>query len=216
MSRRQCSSRRFGMKGGTALNLFVQDMPRLSVDIDVVFTDHTLDREAALRAIGTELNAAMSAISAMGYSAVLPTTKSGDDVKLLVEGNGVRVKIEVNSVFRGTVLPVAQTSWFEGSTIATYSFRAPTCIPPGIPKLARGWHQGGHTKAQVAEIGEKELAESEGFEPGSATWGISNLLNRLRAEPPMRPLRPRGWHQSWHWNSLGLLPCRLQVTGSTD
>ena len=29
-------SPRFAMKGGTALNLFVQDMPRLSVDIDVV------------------------------------------------------------------------------------------------------------------------------------------------------------------------------------
>lgn len=27
----------FAMKGGTALNLFVQDMPRLSVDIDLVF-----------------------------------------------------------------------------------------------------------------------------------------------------------------------------------
>jgi predicted nucleotidyltransferase component of viral defense system len=40
---------RFALKGGTALNLFVQDMPRLSVDIDVVFTDHTLDREAALK-----------------------------------------------------------------------------------------------------------------------------------------------------------------------
>jgi len=39
-------SPRFAMKGGTALNLFVQEMPRLSVDIDVVFTDHTLDREA--------------------------------------------------------------------------------------------------------------------------------------------------------------------------
>jgi predicted nucleotidyltransferase component of viral defense system len=46
-------SPRFAMKGGTALNLFVQDMPRLSVDIDVAFTDHTLDREAALRAIGS-------------------------------------------------------------------------------------------------------------------------------------------------------------------
>ena len=31
---------RFAMKGGTALNLFVQDLPRLSVDIDVVFTKH--------------------------------------------------------------------------------------------------------------------------------------------------------------------------------
>ena len=30
----------FAMKGGTAINLFVQDMPRLSVDIDVVFIAH--------------------------------------------------------------------------------------------------------------------------------------------------------------------------------
>ncbi len=30
----------FAMKGGTAINLFIEDMPRLSVDIDVVYTDH--------------------------------------------------------------------------------------------------------------------------------------------------------------------------------
>ena len=27
----------FAMKGGTAINLFIEDMPRLTVDIDVVF-----------------------------------------------------------------------------------------------------------------------------------------------------------------------------------
>jgi hypothetical protein len=99
-------SPRFAMKGGTALNLFVQDMPRLSVDIDVVFTDHILDRESALLAIGSDLKAIKSAIAKMGYRATIPTTKSGDDVKLLVAGNGSSVKIEVNFVFRGTVLPV--------------------------------------------------------------------------------------------------------------
>lgn len=40
----------------------------------------------------------------MGFRATLPTTKSGDDVKLFVEGNGLQVKVEVNFVFRGTVL----------------------------------------------------------------------------------------------------------------
>ena len=45
---------RFAMKGGTALNLFVQDMPRLSVGIDVVFTDYSRDREGALQAIGAD------------------------------------------------------------------------------------------------------------------------------------------------------------------
>jgi len=43
------SSPRFAMKGGTALNLFVQDMPRLSVDIDVVFTDPSLLRRGSRR-----------------------------------------------------------------------------------------------------------------------------------------------------------------------
>lgn len=99
---------RFALKGGTALNLFVQDMPRLSVDIDVVFTDHTLDREAALKAIAADLKSIKSAISAMGHRADLPTTKGGDEVKLIIDGNGVRVKVEVNFVFRGSVLPVVQ------------------------------------------------------------------------------------------------------------
>src|SRR5580692_8901487 len=99
---------RFALKGGTALNLFVQDMPRLSIDIDVVFTDHTLDRETALKAIAADLRSIKSAISAMGHRAGLPTTKGGDEVKLIIEGNGIRVKVEVNFVFRGTVLPVVQ------------------------------------------------------------------------------------------------------------
>jgi predicted nucleotidyltransferase component of viral defense system len=35
----------FALKGGTAINLFVRDMPRLSVDLDLVFPDHTLSRD---------------------------------------------------------------------------------------------------------------------------------------------------------------------------
>ena len=31
----------FAMKGGTAINLFVRDMPRLSVDIDLVYKNWT-------------------------------------------------------------------------------------------------------------------------------------------------------------------------------
>ncbi len=33
----------FGLKGGTAINLFLRDMPRLSVDLDLVFTDTLSD-----------------------------------------------------------------------------------------------------------------------------------------------------------------------------
>ncbi|HEY2527235.1 MAG TPA: nucleotidyl transferase AbiEii/AbiGii toxin family protein [Xanthobacteraceae bacterium] len=126
-------SPRFALKGGTALNLFLHDMPRLSVDIDVVFTDHTLDREAALRAIAADLKAAKSAISALGYRATLPTTKSGDDVKLSVEGNGLQIKVEVNFVFRGTVLPVTQRPLMPiAQELFTSDIALPVLDPPEL------------------------------------------------------------------------------------
>jgi hypothetical protein len=44
----------FALKGGTAINLFVRDLPRLSVDIDLTFLPLT-ERDAALTAIGEGL-----------------------------------------------------------------------------------------------------------------------------------------------------------------
>ena len=68
----------FAMKGGTALNLFLQDVPRLSVDIDVVFLPHEPPREAALAAIGNELAAAQGRIASLGFEASLRKTKEGN------------------------------------------------------------------------------------------------------------------------------------------
>jgi predicted nucleotidyltransferase component of viral defense system len=104
------ASGRFAMKGGTALNLFVQDMPRLSVDIDVVYVDHRPDREAALRIISAELVTMKAALKAKGYRATLPANTQGDEVKLVVGNDATQVKVEVNFVFRGSVLPVETRS----------------------------------------------------------------------------------------------------------
>lgn len=104
------SPSRFAMKGGTALNLFVQDMPRLSVDIDVVFTDHTLPRDQALATIGQELAAAKTRVEKLGYAADVRQNKNGDEAKMFVTSPDAQVKVEVNFVFRGTVMPVVQRS----------------------------------------------------------------------------------------------------------
>jgi predicted nucleotidyltransferase component of viral defense system len=104
------ASGRFAMKGGTALNLFVQDMPRLSIDIDVVYVDHHPDREAALKTISAELAAMKAALKAKGYRATLPANTQGDEVKLVVGNDATQVKVEVNFVFRGSVLPVETRS----------------------------------------------------------------------------------------------------------
>ena len=98
----------FAIKGGTALNLFLHDLPRLSVDIDVVFTDHTLDRATALQAISSELRVISQKLEAMGYEVLLHRNSANNESKLKVLGPLAEVKVEVNEVFRGTLLPLQQ------------------------------------------------------------------------------------------------------------
>lgn len=100
----------FAMKGGTALNLFLQDMPRLSVDIDVVFVPHELPRPQALQAIGDELAAAQARLETRGFEALLRKSQDGHEAKLFVSSQDTQVKVEVNFVFRGTVLPPERRS----------------------------------------------------------------------------------------------------------
>jgi predicted nucleotidyltransferase component of viral defense system len=105
----------FAMKGGTAINLFVQDMPRLSVDVDVVFCDYTVDREEAMRQISEELSRIRTEILAMGFEADSRKSKEEDEVKIIVSSAEIQVKVEVNFVFRGAVLPVQMLSLSKGA-----------------------------------------------------------------------------------------------------
>lgn len=98
----------FAMKGGTAINLFVQNMPRLSVDIDVVYTPWKTPREQALKAISNELDAIAGRLGRLGLTTRKVTSRELGDTKLLIENAEAQVKVEVNVVFRGTVLPVTR------------------------------------------------------------------------------------------------------------
>jgi predicted nucleotidyltransferase component of viral defense system len=111
---------RFAMKGGTALNLFVQDLPRLSVDIDVVFINHLADRDTALEEIAQEIQRIEAAIAEMGYETRTRKVHGGDEVKLDIFSAEAEVKVEVNFVFLGTVLPV-QTRSLSEKTQALFS-----------------------------------------------------------------------------------------------
>lgn len=95
----------FAMKGGTAINLFVQDMPRLSVDIDVVFQPRQMPRDEAVAAIDAELAAIARRVASLGLRTRRLRGADVADTKLIVENDTSQVKVEVNTVFRGTVLP---------------------------------------------------------------------------------------------------------------
>ncbi len=121
------ASGRFAMKGGTALNLFVQDMPRLSVDIDVVFVPHRTPRETALAEISSELSALQTRINRRGIKAEIASSKTGDETKLLARRDRIEVKIEINHVFRGTLLPVETRSLTKtASDLFTTALAVPT------------------------------------------------------------------------------------------
>ena len=100
----------FAMKGGTAINLFVQDMPRLSVDIDVVYHPWQTPRDEALQAINQELAAIATRVASLGLQTRLVGAGDLGGTKLIVENDVSQVKIEVNVVFRGSVLPIERRS----------------------------------------------------------------------------------------------------------
>jgi predicted nucleotidyltransferase component of viral defense system len=95
----------FALKGGTAINLFVRDMPRLSVDIDLTYLP-VADRASSL----ADINAAMLRLAeriraGISGSEVTSARLKGENVltKHFVEERGVQIKIEVTPVLRGCV-----------------------------------------------------------------------------------------------------------------
>ena len=100
----------FALKGGTAINLFLRDMPRLSVDLDLVYIDHRSGREESLQAISAALEDIRDELQGLGFQCELGATAEGSEVKLFVQRDRARIKLEVNHVFRGTVLPVCEVA----------------------------------------------------------------------------------------------------------
>lgn len=100
----------FAMKGGTAINLFLTDMPRLSVDIDVVFLPVRLARDEALSAIAEELRGIRANLASTGL--VVREAHSADPLEsqLLINNGDFQVKVEVNTVFRGSLMDVSRHS----------------------------------------------------------------------------------------------------------
>lgn len=98
----------FALKGGTAINLFLLDMPRLSVDIDLVYLGAE-ERTAALQQIDQALGRVRrSLVAAIPRARTRPGGGGGMpgvSDKFMVEVGQIGVKVEVNHVFRRTVWP---------------------------------------------------------------------------------------------------------------
>ncbi len=88
----------FAIHGGTAINLFVQDLPRYSVDIDVTYVP-VQPRDESLSNIKNALLSVKSKLLATIPGIAIREIPN----KLICTLNGYFVKIEVNDVKRGII-----------------------------------------------------------------------------------------------------------------
>ncbi len=100
----------FALKGGTAINLFVRDMPRLSVDLDLVFVDYALGRDEALAAINQAIRSADERLKKRGFQTHVAAVADAGETKIFIRRDKLEVKVEVNFVLRGTLHPVRAAS----------------------------------------------------------------------------------------------------------
>ena len=126
----------FALHGGTAINLFHRDMPRLSVDIDLTYIPIE-ERAISMKRISEALSRiAHSLHNVIGQVRVHPRLDAG---KLLVSVNGVGVKIEVNLVNRGLLgEPVVMPCAKRRRTHSKHSVPFPS-FPPDSCMEGRSW-----------------------------------------------------------------------------
>jgi predicted nucleotidyltransferase component of viral defense system len=95
----------FALKGGTAINLFVRDMPRLSVDIDLTYLP-VAERPQSLGAIDTAMKRIAVKLRERLPGAQVTeaqNAREGIVTKLILRRGNAQIKIEVTPVLRGCV-----------------------------------------------------------------------------------------------------------------
>ena len=98
--------RAFALKGGTAINLFHRDLPRYSVDADLIYLP-VEGREESLAAIATALTRLATRIEdrVAGARATVVSGGGGQETRIVVQTQVAQVKIEVSPIMRGTLFP---------------------------------------------------------------------------------------------------------------
>ena len=97
----------FALKGGTAINLFVRNLLRLSVDIDLVYVP-VADRNSSLINIDRELRRIANELKKQIPDVAVSLPQENNFIfKIVVQCQNAHVKVEVSPVSRGVVFNVA-------------------------------------------------------------------------------------------------------------
>jgi len=94
----------FALKGGTAINLFHSNLPRLSVDIDLAYIKPN-NREKAYTDINKNLMKMKALISDFGFKVDIKDSDSVLKLTVINRQTGAEIKIEPNYVIRTALYP---------------------------------------------------------------------------------------------------------------
>ena len=96
----------FALKGGTAINLFCRDLPRLSVDIDLTYLP-IKDRAESLAEINTAMDRLVTSIEKGVTGAKTRRIEGGGGgaTRLAARLGSAEIKIETSPVTRGVIHP---------------------------------------------------------------------------------------------------------------
>jgi hypothetical protein len=151
------SAPHFALRGGTAINLFLRDMPRLSVDIDLAYLPLP-DRGTAL-----DDTRAQFATIAERLKRTVPGANvqlvEGEAPKLLVDKSVARIRVEPSVVIRGSLVPPV---WCERGMAAQQAYEPFVEIQrQDLPDLYAGkLFAARRVRADMADVSETRRARA--------------------------------------------------------
>ncbi|NQW78341.1 MAG: nucleotidyl transferase AbiEii/AbiGii toxin family protein [Chitinophagaceae bacterium] len=168
---------RFALHGGTAINLFDRDMPRLSVDIDLTYIPIE-DRETSFTNISVTLTNIKSSIEKR-----LQGSRVEHKVelhKLLVSHNDAMIKIEVSQIVRGILDTVTEKILCKKAQEKFDTFCSINVVPKG--QLYGGKVCAAMDRQHPRDIFDvKQLLQREGFTQEIKEGFLFRLLSSDRS-----------------------------------
>jgi len=169
----------FALKGGTAINLFIQDMPRLSVDIDLTYLPITT-RQLALKDIEEHLMAIAKGLEVLiGKMHIQYKKQDRHVVKLVLSTKNAQIKIEPNTILRGSLYPSEQHDLCKQAQHTLEAFTS-------VKTLSRADLYGGKICAALDRQHPRDLfdikllLDSTGITPEIRKAGIFYLISHQR------------------------------------
>ena len=192
----------FALKGGTAINLFIRDMPRLSVDIDLTFVP-ILGWDESLNAVDAALKRIAGRIrTGMRDARVQEGQSEGKVSKLNVNSGKVRTLIEVTPVGRGCVYD-PETRAVSEAVEATFGFAEISVL--SLADLYAGKVVAGLDRQHPRDFFDiRDLFRNEGIDDALRRAFIVYLLGHTRPMHEILPARRKDIAQLYERDFVGM------------